>query len=198
MDTQPEILSFVKAMASADRLRIVGLVVRVKRAAGIAAVLGMHPSDVNRHLEQLTGSGVVSEADGVYDLNEKAIKSLARGQFEGKRPVYVPEENQEEDVRKVLKTYLDADGTIRQLPQEGKKMLIILNFIREAFSFDTNYTEKEVNTILRRFHVDTATLRRNLIDYGLVAARKRWHRVFESIKHEGHDTCTALRSVQCR
>ena len=170
MNEPGEILSFVKAMASADRLRIVGLLSQgSKRAAEIAETSGMHPSDVNRHLEQLTGSGVVSEADGVYDLNEKAIESLARGQFEGKRPVYVPDEDREEDVRKVLKAYLNADGTIRQLPQEGKKMLIILHFILDAFSFDANYTEKEVNTILRRFHVDTATLRRNLIDYGFMA-----------------------------
>jgi len=170
MNEQPEILSFVKAMASADRLRIVGLLSQgSKRASEIAEALGMHPSDVMRHLEQLTDSGVVSEADGVYDLNEKAIESLARGQFEGKRAVYVPAEGRQEDVRKVLKAYLNADGTIRQLPQEGKKMLIILHFILEAFSFDANYTEKEVNTILRRFHVDTATLRRNLIDYGFMA-----------------------------
>jgi DNA-binding transcriptional ArsR family regulator len=170
MNEPGEILSFVKAMASADRLRIVGLLSQgSKRAGEIADVLGMHPSDVMRHLEQLTGSGAVSEADGVYDLNEKAIESLARGQFEGKRSVYVAEEDQEEDVRKVLKAYLNADGTIRQLPQEGKKMLIILHFILDAFSFDANYTEKEVNTILRRFHTDTATLRRNLIDYGFMA-----------------------------
>jgi hypothetical protein len=170
MNDQPEILSFVKAIASADRLRIVGLLSQGSRhAAEIAEVLGMHPSDVMRHLEQLTDSSVVSETDGVYDLNEKAIQSLARGQFEGKRPVYVAEENQEEDVRKVLKAYLNADGTIRQLPQEGKKMLIILHFILDAFSFDANYTEKEMNTILRRFHTDTATLRRNLIDYGFMA-----------------------------
>jgi len=170
MDHQPEILSFVKAMASADRLRIVGLLSQgSRRAAEIAEALGMYPSDAMRHLDQLTGSGVVSEADGVYDLNEKAIESLARGQFEGKRPVYEPEEEQEEDVRKVLKAYLNADGTIRQLPQEGKKMLIILHFILDAFSLDANYTEKEVNTILRRFHMDTATLRRNLIDYSFMA-----------------------------
>ena len=170
MNEPSEVLSFVKAMASADRLRIVGLLSQGSRhAAEIAEVLGMHPSDVMRHLEQLTDSSVVSETDGVYDLNEKAIESLARGQFEGKRPVYVPEEEPEEDVRKVLKAYLNADGTIRQLPQEGKKMLIILHFILDAFSFDANYTEKEVNTILRRFHMDTATLRRNLIDYGFMA-----------------------------
>src|SRR6185436_179867 len=170
METGPEILSFVKAMASADRLRIVGLLsMGSKRMVEIADVLGMYPSEAARHLEQLTASGVVQEADGVYDLDEKAIETLARGQFEGRRPVYEAKEEKQEDVRKVLKTYLNADGTIKQLPQEGKKMLVILNFILAAFAFDTNYTEKEVNTILRRFHVDTATLRRNLIDYGFMA-----------------------------
>jgi hypothetical protein len=47
--------------------------------------------------------------------------------------------------------------------------LIILNFIVEAIDFDSNYTEKEVNTILRRFHTDTAALRRYLVDHGLMA-----------------------------
>jgi hypothetical protein len=170
METGPEILSFVKAMASAERLRIVGLLSQgSKRIVEIADSLGMHPSEATRHLEQLAASGVVHEADGVYDLDERAIETLARGQFEGKRPVYEAHEEKQEDVRKVLKTYLNADGTIKQLPQEGKKMLVILNFILDAFAFDTNYTEKEVNTILRRFHMDTATLRRNLIDYGFMA-----------------------------
>jgi len=170
METQPEVLSFVKAMASADRLRIVGLLSRgSKRAVEIADMLGVHPSDVTRHLEQLTASGVVSEADGVYELNEKAVESLARGQFEGKRPSFDAKYEKQDDVRKVLKTYLNADGTIKQLPQEGRKMEIILNFILDAFALGSTFTEKEVNTILRRFHVDTATLRRNLIDYGLMA-----------------------------
>lgn len=170
METQPEVLSFVKAMASADRLRIVGLLSRgSKRAVEIADALGVHPSDVTRHLEQLTASGVVSEADGVYELNEKAIESLARGQFEGKRPSFNAKDEKQEDVRKVLKNYLNADGSLKQLPPMGNKLIIVLNFIVDAFDFDANYTEKEVNTILRRFHVDTAALRRYLVDHKLMA-----------------------------
>ena len=170
METQPEVLSFVKALASADRLRIVGLLSQgSRRAVEIASVLGIHASEANRHLEQLTASGVVSEADGVYDLNEKAIESLARGQFEGKRPQYEAKDAKQEDVRKVLKNFLNADGTLKQIPPMGNKLLIILNFIVDAFAYDTNYTEKEVNTILRRFHVDTAALRRYLVDNKLMA-----------------------------
>ena len=116
-----------------------------------------------------------SETDGIYDLNEKAIEALARGQFEGKRPTYVPPEDTQEDVRKVLKNFLNADGTLKQIPQPGSKLkqttqlIVILNFVVDAFAFDTNYTEKEVNTILRRFHMDTAALRRYLVDNGLMA-----------------------------
>ena len=167
MNPEPEILDFVKAMASAERLRVIGALVRGRATqAEIAEQLHVRVRDVFDHLFFLTQVGVVNETDGAYDLNEKAIESLARGQFEGKRPQY---EEKPEDVRKVLKAYLNADGTIKQLPQQGKKMEIVLSFILDVFPLDVTFTEKEVNTILRRFHTDTATLRRNLVDYGLMA-----------------------------
>lgn len=170
MNEQPEILSFVKAMASAERLRIIGVLVRGRATqAEIAEQLHLPIREVFNHLSFLMHVGVVNESDGVYDLNERTIESLARGQFEGKRESYVPSEEQQEDVRKVLKTFLNADGTLKQIPPMGNKLLIILSFIVDAFSFDTNYTEKEVNTILRRFHLDTASLRRYLVDNGLMA-----------------------------
>jgi hypothetical protein len=176
MNEQPEILPFVKAMASAERLRIVGVLARGPATqAEIVEQLHMPLRDVFNHLAFLAHVGVVRETDGVYDLDEKAIESLARGQFEGKRPTYVPEEDLEEDVRKVLKNFLNADGTIKEIPHPGTRtkrinqLLIILNYVVDAFAYDTDYTEKEVNTILRRFHVDTAALRRYLVDHGLMA-----------------------------
>jgi len=186
MNDQPEILSFVKAMASAERLRVIGALVRGRATQSeIADQLHLPVRDVFNHLSFLVHVGVISETDGVYNLNEKAIESLARGQFEGKRPSYVAKEDQEEDVRKVLQNYLNADGTLKQIPQMGNKLLIILNFIVDAFSLDTNYTEKEVNTILRRFHIDAAALRRYLVDYGLMARESdgtRYWRVKEEAK----------------
>src|SRR5215212_1606276 len=161
MNEQPEILSFVKAMADTERLRIVGLLsLGDKRATEIASAIGIHPSEINRHLDQLIASGVVSEAEGVYQLNEKAIEALARGQFAGKRPSYEANQEEPEDVRKVLKNYLNPDGTLKQIPPLGNKLLIILNFIVDTFAFDTNYTEKEVNTTLRRYLVDNGLMAR--------------------------------------
>jgi hypothetical protein len=169
MNEQPKILAFVKAMASADRLRIIGVLTRGKATQSeIAEQLGMPVRDVFNHLAFLAEVGVIHETDGVYDLDEKAIESFARGQFEGKRPSYEANQEEPEDVRKVLKSFLNADGSLKQIPPQGNKLLIILNFIVDAFAYDTNYTEKEVNSILRRFHVDTAALRRYLVDNGLM------------------------------
>ena len=167
MNTQPEVLDFVKAMASAERLRVIGALVRGRAPqAEIAEQLHLPVRDVYNHLAFLVYVNVVREEDGVYELDEKAIETLARGQFEGKRPQY---EEKPDDVRKVLKAYLNADGALKQIPMEKKKMLVILNFIVDVFEFDATYTEKEVNTILRRFNPDTAALRRYLVDHGFMA-----------------------------
>jgi hypothetical protein len=186
MDENPEILSFVKALASADRLRIVGVLARGKASqSDIAEQLHLPIRDVFNHLAFLVEVGIVHEEDGFYDLDEKTIESFARGQFEGKRPSFEAGEEQPEDVRKVLKSYLNADGTLKQIPPQGNKLLIILNFIADAFAYDTNYTEKEVNMILRRFHLDTAALRRYLVDNGLMGRESngtRYWRVKQEAK----------------
>jgi hypothetical protein len=170
MNEQPDILSFVKAMASAERLRIIGVLVRGRATQSeIAEQLHVPVRDVYDNLAFLLHVGVIHETDGVFDLDEKTIEALARGQFEGKRPSYEAKSDEPEDARKVLKNFLNADGTLKQIPPMGNKLLIILKFIVDAFAFDTNYTEKEVNTILRRFHLDTAALRRYLVDYHLMA-----------------------------
>ena len=166
MELNPEMLDFVKAMMSADRLRVIGVLARGRATqAQIAKQLHLPVKDVFNLISFLVHANVITETDGVYDLNEKAIERLARKEFEGKRPAFETKEEEQEDVRKVLKSFLNADGTLKQIPPMGNKLLVILNFIVDAFAYDTNYTEKEVNTILRRFHVDTAALRRYLIDY---------------------------------
>jgi hypothetical protein len=170
MDAKTEVLDFVKAMASADRLRVIGVLVRGRATrAEIAEQLHLPVREVFQHLSFLEHVNVVHEEDGVYELDEEAIETLARSQFEGKRAVYESAEGTSEVVRKVLKAYLKSDGTLKQIPMDPRKLRVILAFIVDVFPFDTTFTEKEVNTILRRFHVDTPTLRRGLVDEGYMA-----------------------------
>src|SRR5262245_52894133 len=104
METNPEMLDFVKAMASAERLRVIGVLARGRATqAQIAEQLHLPVRDVFNHLSFLLHVGVITEKDGIYDLDEKAIETVARKQFQGTRPAYEATGEKPEDVRKVLK-----------------------------------------------------------------------------------------------
>ena len=61
-----------------------------------------------------------------------------------------------------------SDGSIKQIPSQPVKLSVILNYLVEHFEIGKNYTEKEVNSLLRRFNEDTAALRRYLVDAGML------------------------------
>lgn len=173
MDTQNQMLEFAKAMASVERLRVIGALVRAPATqAEVAEQVHLPLREVHDHLEFLASVGAVREEAGRYRVDEKSIEALVRRQFEGKRAERAEHEAVEgeaEDVRKILRAYLKSDGTLAQIPMDKRKLHVILNFIVDAFAFDATYTEKEVNTILRRFHLDTAALRRYLVDEDFMA-----------------------------
>jgi hypothetical protein len=67
-----------------------------------------------------------------------------------------------------LAAHLNPDGSIKQIPLQPAKLRVILDYLINAFNVGANYSEKEVNMILARFHADTAGLRRDLIDAGML------------------------------
>jgi hypothetical protein len=165
-----EMSNFVKALADADRLQIVGLLAQKSASLSeISAALGLPPSDTRRHLDQLLQSGVIRISERDYELDSNALKKLAYQQFEGARADFTPEAGLEKDQRQVLAAHLNTDGTIKQIPAQPAKRQVILDYLINAFSFEANYKEKEVNMILAHFHPDTAALRRALVDAGMLA-----------------------------
>ena len=170
MEPNPEILDFLKAMSNADRLRIIGLLTQQHASrADIVVKLNLPLRDVVEHLAFLEFVGVLSQKDDTYELNDDKLATLARDNFAKERPAYVPAPELDDKSKKVLKAYLNADGSIKQIPNQPAKLQVILNYLIQAFSPSTNYTEKEVNQILRRFHEDTAGLRRDLVDAKILA-----------------------------
>jgi hypothetical protein len=165
MNTNPEMLDILKALSDADRLRIVGLLTQRRASrADIVEKLKLPLREVVDHIAFLEQVGVVSKKGEQYELNEKKLATLARDNFADERPSYVPAPDLDSASKKVLKGYLNADGSIRQIPNQPGKLKVVLNYLVQAFALSTNYTEKEVNQILRRFHEDTAGLRRDLVD----------------------------------
>jgi hypothetical protein len=171
MNGNLDMLDFVKAMSDADRLRIIGVLARAgATAAEVAAQLGMPQEDVLEHLESLSAVGILHKTEERYELDSKGLESLSKKQFsEKKRESYTPAPELDEKSRRVLVNHLNPDGTIRQIPSQVGKLRVILDYLVTAFTPGMNYTEKEVNSILRRFHLDTAGLRRDLVDARLLA-----------------------------
>jgi len=159
-----EMLDFVKAMSNPDRLRIIGLLSQESATrAEIAERLKLSTKEALNHLAYLEHVGAVTQSDGIYTLNNDKLATLARDKLAEARPSYIPADDLDEKSKKVLKAYLNADGSIKQIPAPSK-LQVILNYLVQFFEFDKDYTEKEVNTILRRFNEDTAGLRRDLVD----------------------------------
>jgi hypothetical protein len=177
-DDGPNMLDFVKAMSDPARLRIIGALSQGPlTAAQVAAAVELPFRKTVNHLAFLEHLGVVlaqvaeKKQDEVYELDATAMERLARQQFEGKQPAYVPPPDEAETTRRVLASHLNPDGSIRQIPNsrsQAAKFRIILEYVLTAFETGRSYTEREVNAILAGFNEDTAGVRRDLVDAGML------------------------------
>ena len=174
------LLEFFKTLANAERLQIVGLLaVETADAAQIAGRLGLPPYAVLRHLERLEEMNLIRpagddlidlrQANRSYRLNTQELNELSRRVLSGERQKPRPEDfDGEAYERKVLSDFMTADGRLKALPAQEKKLLVVLRHLVQAFEPGQRYSEKEVNMILRRYYIDTAALRRYMVDQHLL------------------------------
>ena len=170
-----ELLQFFKALADANRLRIVGLLAhRAYAVEELASALELRASTVSHHLKRLSDAGLVrSEAQGHYhvyalDLERLQQRSKALGEPAVLRAMEPPDPGVDAYAAKVLETFTDADGRFTQFPMQRKKFAVLLHHALTAFPDDGPWDEPEVNERLKRFTKDTATIRRGFVDHGLM------------------------------
>jgi DNA-binding MarR family transcriptional regulator len=168
------LLRYLKTLADQTRLRLIGLLAAQKRSVEeLAALLDLRPSTVSWHLGKLKDLDLVEmRAEGtthVYRLNGKGLGRINKLLGSPER-VALWAEDLEGDAweRKVLGDFLE-NGHLKEIPAYRKKRQVILRYLAGQFAYDHSYPESEVNEILKRFHPDSATLRRELIGYGLLA-----------------------------
>ena len=68
----------------------------------------------------------------------------------------------------MLANFLDADGRLHTIPSKRSKLLVVLDFLAQAFEPGLRYPESRVNEILSEFHPDHAALRRYLVENGFL------------------------------
>ena len=169
-----ELLLFFKALADANRLKIVGLLAHDKYTVEeMSEILKLRPSTVSHHLTRLSKAGLVSARSesyyNVYRLETDTLESMSqRILARDTLPAVTAEIDLDAYDRKVINTFCDSDGCIRQFPAQQKKFEAILRYTIKAFEPGVHYTEKQVNEILKKFSDDTATLRRGFIEYKMM------------------------------
>jgi biotin operon repressor len=173
-DPEVELLDFFKALADPSRLKIVGLLARQPcTVEQLAALLDLRASTVSHHLGLLKQVGLVSaRAEGyynVYQLEEKALQERSRRLFfPGELSAAIRDVDLEAYDHKVIADFSRPDGSLKEIPAQRKKLEIILRHVVQVFEPGRHYTEKQVNELLKPFHTDTATLRRELVGYRLM------------------------------
>jgi biotin operon repressor len=169
---QDELLNFMKSLADAERLKIAGLLgVEALTPNQIADRLGMKPTRVKHHLEQLLAAGLAHKEGSAYRLDSQALEKLARYVLAQSHPP-APEYEGDEFEVKTLRAYISWDGTLKAIPTQHKKLMVILGHLVKNFEPGVQYLENQVNQTLRRFHEDTAALRRYMVDNGLLKRKK--------------------------
>jgi predicted transcriptional regulator len=173
-NTNTELLTFFKALADANRLKIVGLLAEKSYSVEeLAALLKLKPSTVSHHLSRLAEAELVtSRAESyysVYQLDKKLLEERSRNLFSKTELSSVAAEVDVDAYdNKVVRDYLKRDGSLKTLPAQRKKLEAILRHVVKAFEMGKRYSEKRVNEILSQYYEDTATLRRELVGFGLM------------------------------
>lgn len=179
-----ELLNFFKALADANRLKIVGLLAQGEYSVEqLAELLKLHPSTVSHHLSRLNKAGLVSaQAEGyysVYRLETKPLEEMAQRLLSREDlPAVAADVDLDAYDWKVLNSYLGPDGRLKSVPLQRKKLEVVLRYLARQFELGVRYTEKQVNEIIARFNEDTAGLRRDMVDLGylkrLSGGREYW------------------------
>jgi DNA-binding transcriptional ArsR family regulator len=168
------LLDFFKALADANRLKLIGVLANGPRSVeDLAAVLELDSSTVSHHLKRLSRVGLVgARAEGpysVYALDLDRLHAMAREHLAAEAlPRLAGDADLGAADRKVLSTFLDADGRITAFPSQQKKYLVLVRHTLQAFEPGVVYHEAQVNERLARFSDDTARLRRSLVDFGFM------------------------------
>jgi predicted transcriptional regulator len=169
-----EMLIFFKAMADANRLKILGLLAQEDLTVEqISEMLKLRPSTVSHHLSKLSDVGLVSARASsyynIYHLENHALEVKAKQLLSKETlPIMASDINMDDFDQKVIADYSTPDGQLKTIPAQRKKLEVILRHISRSFKPGITYSEYDVNQIIKNFHEDTASLRRELIGMGIL------------------------------
>lgn len=168
------LLRFFRALADETRLKIIGLLAQQDRSVEeLATLLDLRAPTISHHLTKLKDAELIQmQRDGtthIYHLDVQALQQMHKDMLlpEKTRALVSPAHPQDSWEQKILNDF-STEGRLKEIPAMRKKRDVILHWLAGQFKIDHPYTEAEVNAIIKHYHHDTATLRRELIGMQLM------------------------------
>jgi len=166
-------IAIMKALADESRLAIVNsLLEHSQYVEEIASRHALATSTVSFHLKKLEQAGLVSSRKeqyyAVFNANEPLFDTTLR-EIVSAAPAEkeLQEKRIDEYRRKVLETFF-RHGRLEKLPAQHKKRLIVLEQFALKFEPGRRYPEPEVNGLIMPLFDDYCTIRRLLVDEGMI------------------------------
>jgi hypothetical protein len=168
-DAPLDAAALVGLLADDDRRRIVAaLVLGASMADDAGQRAGLDGPRTWKALGRLVDAGLVSPGDdGTLTLLDQAFQDAARAAAAGRASADPAGDDVSPDVARVLRAFV-RDGQLTSIPVARAKRLVVLDRLAQEFELGRHYPEAEVNVILARWHPDTASLRRYLVDEGFL------------------------------
>jgi hypothetical protein len=154
-------------LAEPDRLRVYSAVVLgADLPSAVTDRTGLPARAVVAALRRLQQGGLVDAVDGRLVARTEVFKDSVREYA----PPPAEAEPMDPDRQKaaILRTFI-VDGRLVRIPAVRGKRLVVLEHLAACFEPGVKYPEKAVDVILRAWYPDYASLRRHLIDEGLLA-----------------------------
>jgi len=168
------LVAFYGTLADATRLKLIGLLaVKPRCGADLARELGVSAPTVSHHIGKLKALELVQsvreDTTVYYSLHTERLHSLNKAIFGEDSEPAIPKAKDER--QKVLATFFSG-GLLKEIPVQLKKRRYVYEEMLKAFDAVRAYSEPEVNEVIKAYHPDYCTIRREFIINGYMRRDK--------------------------
>jgi hypothetical protein len=172
------LLNFFKILSNETRLKMLGHLANSELSVGeLAELLDVKEPTVSHHLSLMKELGLVDvRAEGnvrIYRLETAVLQAISKDVFSHANLATLVDDTAADSwEQKVLQSFMDKKQHITAIPAQYKKQMVLVRWMLEKFETGREYTEREVNDIIKRHHEDSAWFRRSMVDNRLMAREK--------------------------
>lgn len=170
-------IEIMKALGDESRLQAVkALIEKPQYVEELAHRLNKAVSTVSFHLKKLESVGLVKKNKEqyytIFSINDDLFRLTLKDFISFENSEKLIQDKRIKDYRdKVLRTFIKK-GKLTALPVQHKKKLIILDEIASRFIAGRSYTEKEADALINTVYEDHCTIRRLMIEEGIMERNK--------------------------